>query len=246
MGLIGISVLLGVSDLDVVGHDDSLLTNLLLDISHDFNLDSEDTLSKLDVSAGFINELLLGVSSRDQITLLVFHGFCSLSSDLSRDDNFATLSLTSLHDSGEDVVSSKSNWGSVQKLELDGLALGGSAEVSVVGNGLDSELNLVVLIVEVVSLLDEGLKLSDLSGFGVEDFSGLGSLDSNLSGHAGGSHLNSGISVSSEASGKELMELSLEDTIGNELLLGIHSSDFSFNVGHLRSRLFNNDKPNSY
>ena len=103
------SLILGLVNLDSVGHDLSVLANLALSVLHNLDLDTKDTLSELNVSGGHIDELELGLTSRDEITLLVLLGLCSLTSDLTRDDDLAALCTTAAHDGCEDVVSSKTD-----------------------------------------------------------------------------------------------------------------------------------------
>jgi hypothetical protein len=137
IGLDVVRFFLGLVDLDEVGHDLLVFSDGSLVIHHNFNLHTEDSLSELDVSDGNIDEVELGLTGRDHISLLIFLRLCSLTSDLSSDKDFTTLSTTSSHDETENVVSSKSDGGSTQKFEFKGLSLGSSAQVLVVGEGLD-------------------------------------------------------------------------------------------------------------
>ena len=91
-------LVLGLGDLDDVGHDLSEFTNGKLSVLHDLDLAAEDTLSEFDVADGDVNELELGLTSGDDVALLVLLGLCSLTSDLTRDDDLATLSTTASHD----------------------------------------------------------------------------------------------------------------------------------------------------
>ena len=111
--------------------------------------------------------------------------------------------------------------GAGQELVLEGLDVGGGAQVSVIRDWLDGEVDLVVGVVEVVSLLDEGLDLLDLTGLLGEDVLALGGADTDLSVDGGGADLNAGVALNSESLLEELVELSLEDTVGDELLLGV-------------------------
>ncbi len=90
-------LVLGLGDLDDVGHDLSELANGELGVLHDLDLAAEDTLSEFDVTNGDINELELGLTGGNDVTLLVFLGLCSLSSDLTGDDNLAANSATASH-----------------------------------------------------------------------------------------------------------------------------------------------------
>lgn len=55
-------LLLGLVDLNNVGHDFSVLADSDLSVLHDLDLDSEDTLAELDVADGDIDELELGLT----------------------------------------------------------------------------------------------------------------------------------------------------------------------------------------
>ena len=228
LGLVGDDVgddvgilLLGLVDLDEIGHD--LLGGSVTDFDtlHDLDLKTKDTLTELDVTDGLVNEIVLGLTSGDLVTLGVLLGLCALSTDLSGDHDLATGGTTSAHDSAEDVVGGKTDGGAGEELELKGLNVGGSGQVLVVGEGLDGELDLVVLVVEVVSLLDEGLDLLNLTLGLVEEDGAVSGTDADLGGHAGGTDLNTGVTLDSKGSGEELVELSLEHSVGNELFLGV-------------------------
>ena len=222
-------LLLWLDDVDEIWHDLLVLADADLGALHNLDSETEDSLTELDGTDGLVDEIVLWLTSGDLVTHGVLLGLGTLSTDLTGDDDFATDGTTTAHDGSEDVVGGKTDWGSAQELVLEGLDVGSSAEVLVVWEGLDGEVNLVGLVVEVVSLLNEGLDLLDLTGLLLEEVSGLGASDTDLSSGGGEADLNSGVSVNSEGSGEELVELSLEDSIGDELLLGVHlSSDLSF------------------
>ena len=90
-------LVLGLGDLDDIGHDLSELANGELSVLHDLDLAAEDTLSEFDVADSDVNELELGLTSRDDVALLVLLGLCSLSSDLTGDDNLAADGTTASH-----------------------------------------------------------------------------------------------------------------------------------------------------
>ena len=152
---LGDVLILWIEDLDKIRHNLDVLSNLSFDGLHDLDLDTNSTLSHEAMSDRGIDELLLWLSGRDKITSVVLLGLGSLSSDLTGNDNLDT-DGTSSHDTTHDVVNGGSNWDSGEELELKVLNVGSGAESSVVVKWSDGELNLVVIIVEVVSLLDEG------------------------------------------------------------------------------------------
>jgi hypothetical protein len=213
-------VILWLQDLDLIWHDLLVGTNANFDALHDLDLETEDTLTELDVTDSNINEFLLWLTSGDLVTSVVLQGLGTLTTDLTRDNNFATSGITTAHDSSENVVSGHTDWDTVQELELKGLNVGGGGQVLVVWEWLDGELNLVVFIVEVVALLDEGLDLLNLTGVLVKQVLALGGTDTDLSAHVGGTDLDTGVALHTESAGQKLVQLSLENTISNELSLG--------------------------
>ena len=157
-------VILGLEDLDAIGHDLLVGADADLDTLHDLDLKTEDTLAEFDVTDGNVDEVVLGLTSGDLVTSIVLLGLGTLTSDLTRDDNLTTGGTTTAHDGSHDVVGGHTDGGTVKQLVLKGLDVGGGGEFLEVREGLDGELDLVVLVVEVVSLLDEGLDLLDLTG----------------------------------------------------------------------------------
>jgi len=175
-------------DLDEVWHDLDSLAGLALERHHDLDLETEHTLSHVDVTHGLVDELLLGLTSGDEVTSRVLLSLCSLTTDLTADNDSATNGSTS-HDIVENVVDGHTHWVSTEELELEDLGLELRVESSIVVERLDDNLDLVVLIVEVVSLLDDRLDLSDLPGSVLDKGVGVGHSHTDLGGHRGGSHL---------------------------------------------------------
>jgi len=225
VGLDVLVILLGLQDLDVIGHNLLVSTDADLGTLHDLDFKTKDTLTELDVTDGNIDEVLLGLTSGDLVTSVVLLGLCALTTDLTGDHNFATGGTTTSHDGSHDVVGGHTDGGTVKQLVLEGLDVGGGGEFLKVGEGLDGELDLVVLIVEVVSLLDKGLDLLNLTGGLVEEVLALGGLNTDLGGHVGGTDLNSGVTFETEGTGEELVKLGLEDSVSDELLLGVDLLD---------------------
>ena len=157
-------VVLGLGDLDEVWHDLLLSADLNLGTLHDLDLKTEDTLTELDGTDSSLDEIELRLTSGDLVTLDVLLGLCALATDLTGNENFATDGTTTAHDGTKDVVGGHTDGVAGEKLELKVLDVGGGGQVSVVRELLDGEVNLVVAVVEVVSLLDEGLDLLHLTG----------------------------------------------------------------------------------
>merc|ERR1719272_473501 len=227
-----VGLLLGLDDLDEIGHDLEGRSLTKLDGPHDLNLDSEHTLSEFDVTDGFVNEIVSGLSSGDLVSHNVLLGLGTLSTDLSGNSDLTADDLSLSHDGSHNVVSSVSDGGTGEELVLEGLSLGGGTERSLKSEGLNGEVEFVVGIVVLVSLLEERLDFLDFTvGLG-EHLLGLGATDTDLGGGVGGADLNTGVTFFSEGSAEELVELSMENSVGNELsldgdLLGGHSSSKS-------------------
>ena len=130
-------LILGLEDLDEIWHDLGNVSDLDLGTLHNLDLESDNTLSEFDGSDGDVDEIVLGLTGGDLVTLSVLLGLGTLSTDLSGDDDFATNGTTSSHDSSENVVGGKSDWGSSEELVLEGLNVGGGAEGLLVWEWLD-------------------------------------------------------------------------------------------------------------
>ena len=70
-----------------------------------FNLDTKDTLSQHDVPDGVVDEVLSGLTGVDHETVGELHRLGTGSTELARDDNFATLGAR-LHNETEDTIAS--------------------------------------------------------------------------------------------------------------------------------------------
>ena len=78
---------------------------------------------------------------------------------------------------------------------------------------------------EAVALLNERLDLLNLTGGLAQEVLALSGSNADLSGHGGGAHLNAGVTLETESTDEELVELSLEDTVSDELLLSVDLLD---------------------
>ncbi len=118
---------------------------------HDVDTNSKDSLTHENVAGSRDDVFYNRVTSLDHVSLLELHGLGSLSSQLSRDDDFASLG-TSSHDDTDDSIGSTSHSKTSEELELERLSLSLSTK-SLVGNSLSVELN--GALGEVESLLDD-------------------------------------------------------------------------------------------
>lgn len=216
---------LWLEDVNLIGKDFFVTLWSDFETLHDLDLDSENTSTELSVTDCNIDEVELWLTSGDLVTSSVLLCLCTLTTDLTRDDNLATNGSTSAHDSTNDVVGSQTHSGAGEELMLKDFSVGGSAEVLVVGKGLDRKVDLVVFVIKVVSLLNEGLDFLDGSCLLVDEIGGLSAANTDFGSHAGKTDLNAGVTLLSESAGEELVKFSLEDAICNEALLGVHSLD---------------------
>ena len=222
-------VVLWWDDLDEVWHDlGGTRGGGSLGSLHNLNSKTKHSLSHLDATDGSVDELELWLTGGDLVTLGVLLGLGSLSTDLTGDDDLTTDGTTTAHDGSKDVVGGHTDWGSVQELSLEDLDVGSSAHILVVSEWLEGDVELVLNIIEAVSLLNGGLDLLHESHVLVNDILEAGASDTDLSVVAGATNLKTSISLLSEGLGEELIELGLEDSIGNELLLGVELSSLSF------------------
>ena len=220
--LVVIAVILRLRDLDRVGHN-LVFAALDLDFGtlHDLYLESKNTLTQLDVSHCNVDEIVLGLTRRYLVTLSVLLGLGTLATYLTGNNNLTTGGVSATHDGTEDVVGGHTDWGACEELVLESLAVGSGAEVTIVLQSPDGEVDLVVAVVEVVSLANERLDLLHLTSLLGGDVVGLGGTDADLRIDGGGADLDASIALHTESLLEELVELSLENTIGNELLLRV-------------------------
>ena len=110
---------------------------------HDLHLHTEHTLLDEDVADSLIDEFLAGITGLDHVTLLELHGVSTLLTELTRDDDFATLG-TSLESAADNSVSSTADGKTSEQLVLASFSLSLSTERTL-SNTLSIE-NDVVLV----------------------------------------------------------------------------------------------------
>jgi len=182
---------------------------------HNRYLHSENSLSEEDVTEGSVYVVGGGVTGLDHVTVLELHGLGSLGSQLSGNDDLASLG-SGLHNETEDTVASSSDGERFQELVSQGLSLGNGAETTVsdtLGVELDGSLG------ETESLLDDSGQLSDTSGLLSQDVSGASGSDDDFGSAGGNTDLNSRVTLLGQLTLQELVQLSVENAIGNELSL---------------------------
>jgi len=165
------------------------------------------------VTSGGIDEILGWLTGMDHEAVGELHALRTSGTQLSRDDNLATLSTT-LHDESEDTIACSADGKTVEELVSEGLALGDSGETTVLDlSGVEGD----GVLWELESLLDEGGKFADSSTLLSENFLGVCCADDDVGDCGCNSDLNTRVSLLSQLALEELVQLSEEDTIGHEL-----------------------------
>lgn len=213
-GLENSLLLLGLDDGDGVG--ESLLgTGLALGVgaAHDLDLDTQHTLSEEDVASSVVDEVLGGLTRVNHESVGELHALGTGSTELTRDDNLTTLGAR-LHDESEDTIAGTSDGETVEELVAEGLALGDGGETTVLDlGGVERD----GVFGELESLLDEGGELADAATLLTENLLGVGGSDDDVGNGGGDANLDAGVTLLSEFSLEELVELGVEDTVGDEL-----------------------------
>ena len=213
-GLDNSLLLLGLDDGDSVGQG-LLGTGLALGVgaAHDLDLDTQDTLAEQNVASGVVDEVLGRLTGVNHESVGELHALGTGSAELAGDDNLATLG-TALHDEAKDTIAGTTDGKTVKKLVAEGLALGDGGETTVLDlGGVEGD----GVLGELEALLDERGELTDAAALLSKNLLGVGGADDNV-GHGGGNaDLDARVTLLSELALEELVELSVEDTVGDEL-----------------------------
>jgi len=207
-------LLLGLDNGDSV-RESLLGTGLALRVgaAHDLDLDTQDTLSEENVTGSVVDEVLGGLTRVNHEAVGELHGLGTGSTELTGDDNLATLGAR-LHDEAEDTIASTSDGKTVEKLVSQGLALSDGGETTVLDlGGVEGD----GVLGELESLLDERGELANAAALLAENLLGVGGSDDDIGDGGGNADLDAGVALLSELALEELVELSVEDTVGDEL-----------------------------
>jgi len=109
---VGCVFILRIVDFDEVWHNLGNISLLDLGSLHNLHLESNNTLAEFDRSYGLVDEIILWLTGRYLVTLSVLLSLGTLSTDLTRDDDFATNGTTASHNCSKNVVSGETDWGS--------------------------------------------------------------------------------------------------------------------------------------
>ena len=141
------------------------------------------------------------------------HALGTGSTELAGNDNLATLG-TALHDEAEDTVASTADGEAVEELVAEGLALGDSGETTVLdlgsveGDGVLRELE---------ALLDEAGELADAASLLAKNLLGVCRADDDVGHGRSDADLDAGVTLLGQLTLEELVELSIEDAVSDEL-----------------------------
>jgi hypothetical protein len=230
-GLENSLLLLGLDDGD--GVRESLLgAGLALGVgaAHDLDLDTQNTLAEENVTGSVVNEVLGGLTRVDHEAVGELHGLGTGSTKLTGDNNLTTLG-TRLHDETEDTIAGTSNGETVEELVSEGLALSDGGETAVLDlGGVEGD----GVLGELESLLDERGELANAAALLTENLLGVGGSDDDVGNGGGDADLDAGVTLLSELALEELVELGVEDTVGDELSpLGAMRGKLSVNVRYI-------------
>jgi len=191
-----------------------------VECSHNLDLDANNSLTEEDVPAGAVYVVPGWLTGVNHESIDELHGLGTLGTQLTGDDDFATLCAV-LNDETDDTVACTSHGKSSEELVSEGFALGNGRETTV-GDLFGVELNGV--LVEVESLLDERGKLTDTSTLFAEHVLCSGGKDDDLGSGWGDSHLNARVAIFGELSHEHLVQFSLEHAVCAELSFLAHLS----------------------
>lgn len=181
--------------------------------THDLDLDTQDTLSKQYVTGGSVDEVLGGLTRVDHEPVGELHGLGTGGTELSGDDDLATLGAR-LHDESENTIAGTTDGQTVEQLVAERLALSDGRQTTVLdlggvqGDGVLGELE---------ALLDQGGELADAAALLTENLLGLGGSDNDVGDGGRDADLDARVTLLSEFALEELVELGVEDTVGDEL-----------------------------
>ncbi|EDK37779.2 hypothetical protein PGUG_01876 [Meyerozyma guilliermondii ATCC 6260] len=205
-------LILGLGDQDSIGQ--SLRANSGGSwVLHNLDSDTQNTLSHQHVSDGNVNKVVGWLTRVDHETVRVLLRLGSSSSQFTGDDNLHTLS-TSSHGKSQHTVGGSSHWQTVQQLGFQGFGLDSSGQTSLLDSlGVDDN----SFRRQLESLDNQGGQLVDSTSLFSQNTLGVGSLDNNLQLGWGLSDLNTGVTLFSQFSGEEFVQLGVEDTISYQL-----------------------------
>jgi len=192
---------------------------------HDFNLDSENTLSEKDVPDSGIDIFLGGVAAMDHQPIHKLHGFCSLAAQFAGYDDLATFS-TRLHNEAEDTVTGASDGKTTDQFVTEGFSLSNGAKATsrhLLGIQFDGTIGIVE------ALLNDGGQFTNTLTFVAQHILSARREDDNLRARRRHAHLDSAVTIFGQLPRQELIQFGFENPILDELsFLGYLDSILSF------------------
>ncbi|KAB8343274.1 hypothetical protein FH972_022862 [Carpinus fangiana] len=204
-GLHDALLLLGLNDGDGVG-ECLLGTALALGVgtAHDLDLDTEHTLTQEDVTGGRVDKVLGRLTGVDHEAIL-----CHLAGD----DDFAALGAR-LHDEAQNTVAGAAHGQAIEQLVAQRLALCDGGKTAVLDLG---SVERHAVLWELETLLDQAGELADAAALLAQNFLCVGCADDDVGDGRGHAHFDAGVAFLSELALEELVQLGVEDTIGDKL-----------------------------
>lgn len=165
------------------------------------------------MTSGRVDEVLCWLTRVDHETVGELHALGTSRTQLSGDNDLATL-RAALHDESEDTIAGSADSETVEQLVSEGLALGDGGETSVLdlggveGDGVFGELE---------ALLNEGGEFANSSSLLAENFLCVRGPDDDVGDCGSDSNLDAGVSLLSQFALEELVQLGIEHTVRDEL-----------------------------
>ena len=160
-----------------------------------------------------INKVPGRLARVDHESVCELHGLGTSSTELSGYNDLTTLS-TRLHNETEDTIASTTDGKTTEKLVAEGLALSNSRKTTVL-NLFGVEFQGV--FGELETLLHEGSKLTDAATLLTENLLGVGGADDDVGDSRGHPDFDARVTLLSQLALEELVELGVENTVGDEL-----------------------------
>lgn len=207
-------LLLGVENGDSIGQR-LLGTGLALGIraAHDLDLDTQHTLAQQDVASSAVDKVLGGLARVDHEAIGKLHGLGTGSTKLARDDDLATLG-TRLHDEAQDTIAGTTDRQTVEELVAERLALSDGGQTTVLDlGGVERD----AVLGELETLLDQAGELANAAALLAEDLLGVCGADDDVGDGGGDADFDAGVALLSELALEELVQLGVENTVGDEL-----------------------------
>lgn len=181
--------------------------------AHDLDLDTQDTLAEQNVAGGAVDEVAGGLAGVDHEAVGELHGLGTGGTQLSGDDDLATLGA-GLHDEAQDTVAGTTDGEAVEQLVAERLALGDGGETAVLDlGGVEGDR----VLGELEALLDERRQLADAAALLAEDFLGVRGADDDVGHGRRDAHLDARVALLGQLALEELVQLGIEDTVSDEL-----------------------------